>query len=81
MKCPVCKSSDLIEVMATNGVLVDYCPKCEGFWLDKGEIYYFAGKSALLYQELNRALKNSKPSNRKNPKTNTQLIELSLFQN
>ena len=38
MKCPVCKDVDLKEVMTRNGVLVDWCPKCEGIWLDKGEL-------------------------------------------
>lgn len=36
MNCPVC-SVDL--VMADRaGVEIDYCPKCRGVWLDRGEI-------------------------------------------
>jgi len=37
MKCPVCVTTDL--AMADRlGVEVDYCPKCRGVWLDRGEL-------------------------------------------
>jgi uncharacterized protein len=36
MKCPNC---DETLVMADrNGVEIDYCPKCRGVWLDRGEL-------------------------------------------
>ncbi len=36
MKCPVC---NLDLVMAERqGVEIDYCPKCRGVWLDRGEL-------------------------------------------
>jgi len=36
MKCPV---DDETLVMADrNGVEIDYCPKCRGVWLDRGEL-------------------------------------------
>ena len=36
MKCPVC---DVDLVMADRqGVEIDYCPKCRGVWLDRGEL-------------------------------------------
>jgi len=36
MKCPVCK---LDLVMAERqGIEIDYCPKCRGVWLDRGEL-------------------------------------------
>jgi Zn-finger nucleic acid-binding protein len=41
MKCPHCKESELTPVMIKNGVLVDYCQRCEGVWLERGELYYF----------------------------------------
>jgi uncharacterized protein len=36
MKCPVC-SVDL-NMMDRQGVEIDYCPKCRGIWLDRGEL-------------------------------------------
>jgi uncharacterized protein len=36
MKCPTC-SVDLV-MSERQGVEVDYCPKCRGVWLDRGEL-------------------------------------------
>ena len=36
MKCPHC---DVDLVMSERqGVEIDYCPKCRGVWLDRGEL-------------------------------------------
>jgi len=37
MKCPTCQSSDLV-LSERLGVEIDYCPKCRGVWLDRGEL-------------------------------------------
>jgi Zn-finger nucleic acid-binding protein len=37
MKCPVCPESDLV-ISERQGVEIDYCPKCRGVWLDRGEL-------------------------------------------
>lgn len=36
MNCPVCN----VELKMTDrrGVEIDYCPKCRGVWLDRGEL-------------------------------------------
>ncbi|HYI25208.1 MAG TPA: zf-TFIIB domain-containing protein [Thermomicrobiales bacterium] len=36
MKCPI-DQSDLM-MTERNGVEIDYCPKCRGVWLDRGEL-------------------------------------------
>jgi Zn-finger nucleic acid-binding protein len=36
MPCPVCKV-DLV-MSDRQGVEIDYCPKCRGVWLDRGEL-------------------------------------------
>ncbi|CAB3725823.1 TFIIB-type zinc ribbon-containing protein [Paraburkholderia rhynchosiae] len=37
MKCPVCKTTDLL--MSERGSIeIDYCPDCRGVWLDRGEL-------------------------------------------
>ncbi|MBL8990974.1 MAG: zf-TFIIB domain-containing protein [Phycisphaerae bacterium] len=37
MKCPACTTADLM-MTERAGVEVDYCPKCRGIWLDRGEL-------------------------------------------
>lgn len=37
MKCPVCVTVDLL-VTERSGVEIDYCPRCRGVWLDRGEL-------------------------------------------
>ena len=36
MKCPV-DSADLV-MSERSGVEIDYCPRCRGVWLDRGEL-------------------------------------------
>lgn len=37
MNCPVCKDS-LLTMSERKGIEIDYCPKCRGVWLDRGEL-------------------------------------------
>ena len=37
MRCPVCADTDLV-MSERQGVEIDYCPKCRGVWLDRGEL-------------------------------------------
>ena len=37
MKCPVCREPDL-HIADRQGIEVDYCLKCRGVWLDRGEM-------------------------------------------
>jgi Zn-finger nucleic acid-binding protein len=37
MKCPICVNIDL-TMSERQGVEIDYCPKCRGVWLDRGEL-------------------------------------------
>ena len=36
MKCPI----DAVDLVMTerSGIEIDYCPKCRGVWLDRGEL-------------------------------------------
>jgi len=36
MKCPV--DNETLMMTDRNGVEIDYCPKCRGVWLDRGEL-------------------------------------------
>lgn len=37
MNCPVCVDERLI-ISERNGIEIDYCPRCRGVWLDRGEL-------------------------------------------
>ena len=37
MECPVCKDTQLVMTERQN-IEIDYCPKCRGVWLDRGEL-------------------------------------------
>lgn len=36
MKCPVCNLD--LQMTDRQGIEIDYCPKCRGIWLDRGEL-------------------------------------------
>jgi uncharacterized protein len=36
MNCPVCNVQ--LVMSERQGVEIDYCPKCRGVWLDRGEL-------------------------------------------
>lgn len=36
MNCPVCIVE--LKISDRQGVEIDYCPKCRGVWLDRGEL-------------------------------------------
>ena len=36
MKCPV--DNETLVMADRSGIEIDYCPKCRGVWLDRGEL-------------------------------------------
>uniref|UniRef100_UPI0019531611 zf-TFIIB domain-containing protein n=1 Tax=Streptococcus pneumoniae TaxID=1313 RepID=UPI0019531611 len=42
--CPTCKV-DLV-MSERQGIEIDYCPKCRGVWLDRGELDKIIERSA-----------------------------------
>lgn len=47
MLCPVC--SETLVLADRNGVEIDYCPKCRGIWLDRGELDKIVERTAEHY--------------------------------
>lgn len=37
MNCPACKDV-VLSLAERHGVEIDFCPKCRGVWLDRGEL-------------------------------------------
>ncbi len=50
MNCPVCKETGLV-ISERQGVEIDYCPKCRGVWLDRGELDKIIERSADLFDD------------------------------
>lgn len=46
MFCPACKDTTL-SMTERQGVEIDFCPKCRGVWLDRGELDKIIEKSAV----------------------------------
>lgn len=45
MRCPVCVETDLV-MSERQTIEIDYCPKCRGVWLDRGELDKIIERSA-----------------------------------
>lgn len=49
MACPLCFVP--LTMAERSGVEVDYCPKCRGVWLDRGELDKILERAATLDRE------------------------------
>ena len=47
MQCPVCVETQLV-LSERQGIEIDYCPRCRGVWLDRGELDKLIERSAAL---------------------------------
>ncbi len=45
MFCPACKDT-VLSMTERQGVEIDFCPKCRGVWLDRGELDKIIEKSS-----------------------------------
>jgi len=79
MKCPNCKDKDLTPVMTRQGVEIDFCPQCEGIWLDKNEIYLFTRVPTYLKAKIEEAIQSKKDSNRLSPVCSSSMLELPIL--
>ena len=44
MRCPHCDED--LKMADRQGIEIDYCPKCRGVWLDRGELDKLIERSA-----------------------------------
>lgn len=49
MNCPVCNVE--LKMADRQGVEIDYCPKCRGIWLDRGELDKIIERSTQLFEK------------------------------
>lgn len=50
MNCPVCNEQLLLS--EKQGIEIDYCPKCRGIWLDRGELEKIVERSNQVHKTL-----------------------------
>ena len=65
MNCPVDGSE--LRMADRSGVEIDYCPKCRGVWLDRGELDKVIERSGAFDESYEYAKKHS-PQPQKYPK-------------
>ena len=61
MKCPNCEET--LVMTERQGIEIDYCPKCRGVWLDKGELDKMLEKA--ITSESSDKLKQNEESGKK----------------
>jgi Zn-finger nucleic acid-binding protein len=47
MDCPICNVP--LSMSDKQGIEIDYCPKCRGIWLDRGELEKIIERSTQAY--------------------------------
>lgn len=52
MNCPVCNVP--LSMSDRQGVEIDYCPKCRGVWLDRGELDKIIERSGAEFEPARR---------------------------
>lgn len=60
MLCPICNVD--LSIGEKQGIEIDYCPKCRGIWLDRGELDKIIERSSEIeesYKSKERNIKNS----------------------
>jgi len=62
MNCPTCNVE--LRITDRQGKEIDYCPKCRGIWLDRGEIDKIIERSASVLPEG----QNTRPEHHEPPK-------------
>lgn len=77
MKCPV--DDENLVMSDRSGVEIDYCPKCRGVWLDRGELDKIVERSASAApQDFDREYQVNKYSDgehrRRRPKRKSSLL-------
>jgi Zn-finger nucleic acid-binding protein len=64
MKCP--NDGELLVIAERQGIEIDYCPKCRGVWLDKGELDKIIERSSVMDPDKGS---NSSPREKQPPYT------------
>jgi uncharacterized protein len=47
MNCPL--DNTVLQISERNGIEIDFCPKCRGVWLDRGELDKIIERANTMY--------------------------------
>ncbi|MEZ7891228.1 MAG: M48 family metalloprotease [Candidatus Wallbacteria bacterium] len=78
MNCPKC-SVALVNTYTPKGIVVDYCPTCQGIWFDKGELNYYSKSPAEFAKKLKNGLLSPHNSEKCCPRCNVNMNEGGLI--
>jgi len=79
MRCPRCTEQRLEAALTPQGVEIDRCPACQGVWLDRGEIFYFAKHPKPLILAIKQARQKATEGDLKSPRTGRPMLRLLVF--
>jgi len=68
MECPACREASLVEILTKRSVLIDRCRRCDGIWLDRGEVFLFSRDPQRLEQHLASGPGARRPTDRRCPR-------------
>lgn len=74
--CPNCTHVQLQPLLTTQGVEVDYCPRCHGVWLDPDEILSFSRQPRELQKQLDSAGEHPRETGLKSPIADASLYAI-----
>lgn len=57
MNCPI--DNEILLMSDKHGIEIDYCPKCRGVWLDRGELDKIIEKSSTSSESANQSFSSS----------------------
>ena len=77
MKCPI--DNETLVISERSGVEIDYCPKCRGVWLDRGELDKIVERSGVVAAAAGDTRRGSKKGGYKSRKKDSFLGELFDF--
>jgi Zn-finger nucleic acid-binding protein len=65
MDCPIDGSE--LRIADRSGVEIDYCPKCRGVWLDRGELDKIIDRMGAFDEQYEYGRKHDPAASSKNP--------------
>ena len=77
MDCPVDGSE--LRISDRSGVEIDYCPKCRGVWLDRGELDKIIDRAGAYDESFEQARTNA-PKGRDYPKKKPKTFLKDFFE-
>ncbi len=79
MNCPKCKQGPLKSHKTKQGVLVNLCLKCKGFWLDKAGVLSLTRTSKKLENLIKYGVNTGEESDYLSPATGKKMVKFAFY--